>query len=120
MSRTGDRLARLEEIAERTEAAVARVEAALSALGTRQADAASGLDDTVANLAEAIQRMVAARGEHDAIVAAEAKAARSAAESAFVGVQALAAVAPKPEAAIPPAPADGPGTSGRKPKASGM
>jgi hypothetical protein len=36
---------------------------------------------------------MAARGEHDATVAADVKAAKTAAESAFVGVQALAGVA---------------------------
>ena len=45
------------------------------------------------SLAGAVQAVMAARGEHDDAVAADAKAARQSAEAAFAGVQALAAVA---------------------------
>ena len=51
------------------------------------------LGDQVSGLAEAVQAVMAARAGHDSAVAADAKAARTAAESAFVATQALAAVA---------------------------
>jgi len=65
----------------------------------------NGLDGKIAGLAEVVQQVLAARGEQGSAVLAEAKAARSAAESAFVATQALAAVATGPQPALPDAPA---------------
>jgi len=64
-----------------------------------------GLDGKIAGLAEVVQQVLAARGEQGSAVLAEAKAARSAAESAFVATQALAAVATGPQPVLPDAPA---------------
>ena len=49
--------------------------------------------DEIAALAGAVREAMAARAEQDSTVAADAKAARTAAEAAFVACQALAAVA---------------------------
>jgi len=119
MSRTGDRLDRIEQ-------ALVRAADELAALRRDHAEALSRVGGTVAALAETVQQVMASRAEHDGKVAADAKAARSAAESAFVATQALAAVATGPQPVLPPGaaapapPAGGPGTAGRKPKASGM
>jgi hypothetical protein len=70
------------------------------------------LDGQVGDLAETIRTVMAARAEHDSGVAADARAARSAAESAFVATQALAAIATTPP------PAGSGGTAGPKPGAA--
>lgn len=76
------------------------------------------LQEAVGNLADVVQQVMTGRAEHDATVAADAKAARTAAESAFVAVRALAAVAappavqPQPLPEAPPMAPGGPGTPG--------
>ncbi len=116
--RHADRLARIEET-------LRRVEDALASHAGKHSARLDGLETTVADLAQAIQRSAAARGEHDVTVAREAKAAREAAQMAFAGVQSLAAVAaeqaraqkaaepaaPEPEAA--PAPGKPAATKGK-------
>ena len=52
-----------------------------------------GLDGKVSDLASVMQQVLASRAEHDAAVAADARAAKTAAESAFVAAQTLAATA---------------------------
>ena len=63
-----------------------------------------GLDGKVADLAEAVRVVMAARAEHESTVSADVKAARSAAESAFVATQVLAATATGPQPALPAQP----------------
>src|SRR6185437_10686601 len=96
--KTADRLARIE-------AAMERIDGALSGFGATLDPATGGglaaglhaklgtLDGKIADLAETIRAVMSARAEHDSAVASDAKAARTAAESAFVGVQSLASVA---------------------------
>lgn len=55
--------------------------------------AITGLGEQIAALAGVVREVMAARLEHESGVAADARAARSAAESAFVATQALATVA---------------------------
>ena len=100
MTRRSDQLDRIE-------AALGEIRTALASLGERQQEGGTrleGLDGKVADLAEAVRQVLAARAEHDGKVAADAKAARSAAESAFVATQALAAVATGPQPVLPPGP----------------
>jgi hypothetical protein len=70
------------------------------------------LTGQVSDLAETIRTVMAARAEHDSGVAADVKAARTAAESAFVATQALAAIATTPP------PGRSGGTAGPKPGAA--
>lgn len=69
-----------------------------------------GLDGKVADLTGAIRDVLAAHLEHDSAVLTEVKAGRSAAESAFVATQVLAASATGPQPALkdPEVPAAGP------------
>lgn len=83
--------------------------------------AVDGLQDTVAGLAEVVRQVMAQRAEHDAAVAADAHRAATAAESAFVATQVLAAHATGPQPALPdPEPAPVPPVAGKKAPASGM
>jgi uncharacterized membrane protein len=61
-----------------------------------------GLDGKVADLADVVRQVMAQRAEHDATVAADAKRAATAAESAFVATQVLASqTGPQPALAGP-------------------
>lgn len=83
-----------------------RIEGGLTAV----LDGVNSLDGRVADLAQVIQQVMAARAEHDSVVASDAKAARTAAESAFVATQALAAVATGPQPVLKDTP---PGAKGK-------
>lgn len=73
------------------------------------------LNGQVSDLAGVVQQVMAQRAEHDKTVAADAKRAATAAESAFVATQVLASQATGPQPAVPePAhPAVPPGKAGR-------
>ena len=73
------------------------------------------MDDRTAELASAVQAVMAARAEHDAAVADQSRRAATAAEAAFVGVQTLAAAAAAQPA--PPLPAE---TQAAKPRTGKM
>jgi hypothetical protein len=88
MTKRSDQLGRIE-------AALTRVEEALASQAAKAAEGRTrveGLGGTLADLAEVVQHVMAARGEHDGQVIAEAKAARLASESVFAAAQSLAAV----------------------------
>ncbi len=125
-----EQLARLEET-------LRRIEDALAAGVGKHAARLDGLETTVADLAQAIQRAAAARGEHDVVVAREAQGARVAADAGrktgeyiLAAVQSLVAVAneqarteaakaepaaPEPEAAPAPAKPAARGKAGERP-----
>jgi hypothetical protein len=87
MTKRADQFARIE-------AMLGEIRTALASLADRQRQGEGrldGLGESIADLAGVVQQVLAARAEHDSAVAADAKAARSAAESAFVATQALAA-----------------------------
>jgi hypothetical protein len=113
-------LRRLRDI-ERTLAALVE---AVNAAGDEQARRQAGIltalashDSRTADLAEMIQQVMAARAQHDAVVAADAKAARSASEYAVAGIQSLVAIRSQEarEAAVRDAPPPPAGSAGNLP-----
>ena len=89
MTKRGDQLDRIEGLLTELRTALASLEKRHREGGTRL----DGLAGQVGTLAGTVQQVMAARGEHEAAVLTEAKAARSASEATFAAAQSLAAVA---------------------------